>query len=112
MKFLIVQLPPSSRHLIPLRSKYSSQNPVPSGAVGKDSQRRLLSRPRFVRAVAPLILSEVILMPRLTFDLLLINQALAYSLDSIRYIITECVMKISPSEAKHTGDYTLFNDAF
>jgi hypothetical protein len=28
MKFLIVQLPPLSRHLIPLRSKYSSQNPV------------------------------------------------------------------------------------
>jgi hypothetical protein len=28
MKFLIVQLPPFSRHLIPLRSKYSSQNPV------------------------------------------------------------------------------------
>jgi hypothetical protein len=25
-------------------------NPVPSGAVGKDCQRRLLSRPRFVRA--------------------------------------------------------------
>jgi hypothetical protein len=30
-------------------------NPVPSGAVGKDCQRRLLSRPRFVRAVAPRI---------------------------------------------------------
>jgi hypothetical protein len=29
--------------------------PVPSGAVGKDCQRRLLSRPRFVRAVAPRI---------------------------------------------------------
>jgi hypothetical protein len=28
-------------------------NPVPSGAVGKDFQRRLLSRPRLVRAVAP-----------------------------------------------------------
>jgi hypothetical protein len=28
MKFLIVQLPPFSCHLIPLRSKYSSQNPV------------------------------------------------------------------------------------
>jgi hypothetical protein len=28
MKLLIVQLPPFSRHLIPLRSKYSSQNPV------------------------------------------------------------------------------------
>jgi hypothetical protein len=28
MKFLIVQLPPFSRHLIPLRSEYSSQNPV------------------------------------------------------------------------------------
>jgi hypothetical protein len=28
MKFLIVQLPPFFRHLIPLRSKYSSQNPV------------------------------------------------------------------------------------
>jgi hypothetical protein len=28
MKFLIVQLPPFSRHLIPLRSKYPSQNPV------------------------------------------------------------------------------------
>jgi hypothetical protein len=28
MKFLIVQLPPFSRHLIRLRSKYSSQNPV------------------------------------------------------------------------------------
>jgi hypothetical protein len=28
MKFLIVQLPPFSRHLIPFRSKYSSQNPV------------------------------------------------------------------------------------
>jgi hypothetical protein len=28
MKFLIVQLPPFPRHLIPLRSKYSSQNPV------------------------------------------------------------------------------------
>jgi len=25
-------------------------NPVPSGAVGKDCQRRLLSRPRLVRA--------------------------------------------------------------
>jgi hypothetical protein len=25
-------------------------NPVPSGAVGKDYQQRLLSRPRFVRA--------------------------------------------------------------
>jgi hypothetical protein len=31
-------------------------NPVPSGAVGKDCQRRLLSRPRFVRAVAPRII--------------------------------------------------------
>jgi hypothetical protein len=30
-------------------------NPVPSGAVGKDCQRRLLSRPRPVRAVAPRI---------------------------------------------------------
>jgi hypothetical protein len=30
-------------------------NPVPSGAVGKDCHRRLLSRPRFVRAVAPRI---------------------------------------------------------
>jgi hypothetical protein len=28
MKFLTVQLPPFSRHLIPLRSKYSYQNPV------------------------------------------------------------------------------------
>jgi hypothetical protein len=28
MEFLIVQLPPFSCHLIPLRSKYSSQNPV------------------------------------------------------------------------------------
>jgi hypothetical protein len=28
MKFLIVQLPPFSRHLIPLMSKYFSQNPV------------------------------------------------------------------------------------
>jgi hypothetical protein len=28
MKLLTVQLPPFSRHLIPLRSKYSSQNPV------------------------------------------------------------------------------------
>jgi hypothetical protein len=28
MKFLIVQLPPFSHHLIPPRSKYSSQNPV------------------------------------------------------------------------------------
>jgi hypothetical protein len=28
MKLLIVQLPPFSRHLIPLRSKYSSQNPT------------------------------------------------------------------------------------
>jgi hypothetical protein len=28
MKFLIVQLPPFSRHLIPPRSKYSSQNPI------------------------------------------------------------------------------------
>jgi hypothetical protein len=27
MKFLILQLPPFPRHLIPLRSKYSSQNP-------------------------------------------------------------------------------------
>jgi hypothetical protein len=27
MKFLIVQLPPFPRHLIPLRSKYSSQTP-------------------------------------------------------------------------------------
>jgi hypothetical protein len=31
-------------------------NPVPAGAVGKDCQRRLLSRPRFVRAVAPRII--------------------------------------------------------
>jgi hypothetical protein len=31
-------------------------NPVPSGAVWKDCQRRLLSRPRFVRAVAPRII--------------------------------------------------------
>jgi hypothetical protein len=30
-------------------------NPVPSGAVGKDCQRRLLSRRRLVRAVAPRI---------------------------------------------------------
>jgi hypothetical protein len=30
-------------------------SPVPSGAVGKDCQRWLLSRPRFVRAVAPRI---------------------------------------------------------
>jgi hypothetical protein len=29
---------------------------VPSGAVGKDCQRRLLSQPRFVRAVAPRII--------------------------------------------------------
>jgi hypothetical protein len=28
MEFLIVQLPPFSRPLIPLRSKYSSQNPA------------------------------------------------------------------------------------
>jgi hypothetical protein len=28
MKFLIVQLPPFSRHLIPPRSKYSPQNPI------------------------------------------------------------------------------------
>jgi hypothetical protein len=28
IKFLIVQLPPFSRHLIPLRSKHSSQNLV------------------------------------------------------------------------------------
>jgi hypothetical protein len=28
MKFLIVQLPPFSRHLNPLRSKYSSQDPI------------------------------------------------------------------------------------
>jgi hypothetical protein len=31
-------------------------SPVPSGEVGKDCQRRLLSRPRFVRAVAPRII--------------------------------------------------------
>jgi hypothetical protein len=31
-------------------------NPVPSGAVGKDRQRRLLSRPRFVKTVAPRII--------------------------------------------------------
>jgi hypothetical protein len=31
-------------------------SPVPSGAVGKDCQRRLLSRPRLVRAVAPRII--------------------------------------------------------
>jgi hypothetical protein len=31
-------------------------NPVPSGAVGKDCQRRLLSRPKLVRAVAPRII--------------------------------------------------------
>jgi hypothetical protein len=39
MKFLIVQLPPLSRHLIPLRPKYSSQNPVlkhPSLAIIKN----------------------------------------------------------------------------
>jgi hypothetical protein len=28
MKLLFAQLPPFSRHIIPLRSKYSSQNPV------------------------------------------------------------------------------------
>jgi hypothetical protein len=33
--------------------------PVPSGAVGKDCQRRLLSRPRFVRAVAPRIFIQL-----------------------------------------------------
>jgi predicted glycosyltransferase involved in capsule biosynthesis len=32
-------------------------NPVPSGAVGKDCERRLLSRPRFVIAVAPRIIT-------------------------------------------------------
>jgi hypothetical protein len=35
-------------------------NPVPSGAVGKDCQRRLFSRPRFVRAVAPRIIIIII----------------------------------------------------
>jgi hypothetical protein len=34
-------------------------NPVPSGAVGKDCQRRLLSRPMFVRAVAPRIFINI-----------------------------------------------------
>jgi hypothetical protein len=29
MKFRILQLSPFTRHIIPLRSKYSSQNPVP-----------------------------------------------------------------------------------
>jgi hypothetical protein len=28
MKFLVMQLPPFSRHLVPFRSKYTSQNPV------------------------------------------------------------------------------------
>jgi hypothetical protein len=37
-------------------------NPVPSGAVGKDCQRRLLRRPRFVRAVAPRIIIIIILL--------------------------------------------------
>jgi hypothetical protein len=36
-------------------------NPVSSGAVGKDCQRRLLSRPRFVRAVAPRIIIIIII---------------------------------------------------
>jgi hypothetical protein len=36
-------------------------NPVPSGAVGKDCQRRLLSRPRFVRAVVPRIIIIIII---------------------------------------------------
>jgi hypothetical protein len=36
-------------------------NPVPSGAVGKDCQRRLLIRPRFVRAVAPRIIIIIII---------------------------------------------------
>jgi hypothetical protein len=40
-------------------------NPVPSGAVRKDCQRRLLSRPRFVRAVAPRI---IIIIIALIFD--------------------------------------------
>jgi hypothetical protein len=34
MKLLTVQLPPFSRHLIPPRSKYSSQNPVLSPQSG------------------------------------------------------------------------------
>jgi hypothetical protein len=36
-------------------------NPVPSGAVGKDCHRRLLSRPSFVRAVAPRIIIIIII---------------------------------------------------
>jgi hypothetical protein len=36
-------------------------NPVLSGAVGKDCQRRLLNRPRFVRAVAPRIIIIIII---------------------------------------------------
>jgi hypothetical protein len=43
-------------------------NPVPSGAVGKDCQRRLLSRPRFVRAVAP----RIIILLRLLYEYQLI----------------------------------------
>jgi hypothetical protein len=34
-------------------------NPVPSGAVAKDCQLRLLRRPRFVRAVAPRIMQFI-----------------------------------------------------
>jgi hypothetical protein len=37
-----------------------------SGAVGKDCQRRLLSRPRFVRAVAPRIIIIIIIIDALT----------------------------------------------
>jgi hypothetical protein len=37
-------------------------NPVPPGAVGKDCQRRLLSRPRLVRAVAPRIIIDTVML--------------------------------------------------
>jgi hypothetical protein len=35
---------------------------LPSGAVGKDCQRRLLSQPRFVRAVTPRIILLLLLL--------------------------------------------------
>jgi hypothetical protein len=56
-----------SRSFITLSNAEVHVNPVPSGAVGKDCQRRLLSRPRFVRAVAPriIIIIIIIIMPKL-----------------------------------------------
>jgi hypothetical protein len=48
MKLRIVQLPPFPRHLIPLRSKYSSQNPVIKHPQSKQYGDKFVNSPEYI----------------------------------------------------------------